>query len=108
METFEFKEVIEALEQGKIAARLQWNSFPVKSTFVFKQIPAKIEISRVPTMQSLPESVKNEFLDRNEDGPSFDSIYYVDQLCIVFGNNFIKGYCPSPEDIFADDWLIFE
>ena len=90
----EFKDVILALNQGKMATRMGWDDHG-GGMFVFKQVPSRIEIGKVPTMQSLPESVKKEFVRRNNSGLCHDHIFYVDQLCIVYGDNCIRSYSPA-------------
>ena len=95
----DFGKAIEALKQGKIVAREGWNG---KGMFVFKQIPANVGIQFVPNMQSLPQSVKNEFGKRGEN------LSYSNQMCIVKSDNTIDSWVPSSSDVFAEDWLILD
>lgn len=105
-----FGQAIEALKEGKMVRRNGWNG---KGLFVFMQVPSKIDISIVPKMQSLPESVKNEFIRRNNGGYSpgvdpiyFNSITYQNQMAIVYPDNSIHGWAPSVSDSLAEDWEI--
>jgi hypothetical protein len=113
MQNKNFSEVIEALKNGKIAVRSDWNT---KGTFIFMQVPAEIPMEVVPKMQSLPEYVKEMFKLRHEaatlpDGTFFDpilmnTIRYKDQMAIVYPDNTICGWSPSVTDMFAEDWII--
>ena len=75
------------------------NSWEV-GTFVFKQIPAEINLDIIPKMQSVPLSVKAEMQRREQ------TLKYRDQLAIVdeFGN--VDSYTPSVQDILAHDWIV--
>jgi len=53
-----FGQAIEALKEGKRVQRTGWNG---KGLFVFMQVPSTINREIVPKMQSLPQSVKDEF-----------------------------------------------
>lgn len=105
-------EAVKALKEGKRIAREGWNG---QGRFVFRQVPAKIPISVVPNMQSLPQSVKNEFFRRHE-GPvpgeptdeCFSTIKYVNQMCIVHPDNTIDNWAPSVSDSLAEDWIILD
>lgn len=110
-----FADAIEALHLGKRIAREGWNG---KGLFVFKQVPAKIEMNIVEVMQSLPNNVKIEFKKRWMDlGGSraegvdtiyFNTITYENQLALVYPNNVIYGYTPSTSDVLAEDWTILD
>ena len=98
-----FGEAIEALKQGKKVTRKDWNG---KGLFVFKKVPEEIGIEIIPKMQSLPQSVKDTFIER---GRSIKySIKYSNQLVIVDRNNEIKGWSPSASDALAEDWEIVD
>jgi hypothetical protein len=99
-----FGEAIEALKEGKKLARTGWNG---KGMFVFMQIPSEIKKEIVPKMQSLPQSVKDEFEKTfNDTSAQIDAIYYTNQLAIVGLSNLIQGWSPSVADCFAEDWII--
>lgn len=101
-----FGEAIEALKQGKRVARTSWNG---KDMFVFRQVPSEIKKDIVPKMQSLPQSVKDEFEKRfNDKTEQIDAIYYDNQLAIVGLSNLISGWAPSVSDCFAEDWVILD
>lgn len=102
MATLTFGQAIELLNEGKMITRKAW----VTGLFVFKQVPSTINKDIVPKMQSLPQSVKNEF-QRRFDSPSeqIDSISYSDQLVLVGLSNMITGWSPTPSDVLATDWI---
>ena len=61
MELVTFAEAVQAMKEGKMAQRAGWNG---KGLFVFMQVPSTIDPQIVPKMQSLPQSVKDEFVKR--------------------------------------------
>jgi len=97
---------IEALKAGKRVSRQGWNG---KVMFVFMQVPSTIHKDIVPKMQSLPESVKKEFVRRfNDTSEQIDAIYYNNQLAIVGLSNLISGWNPSTSDVLSEDWTILD
>ena len=105
---------IEALKKGKRIARLGWNG---KGMFIFMQVPSVINVQKVvPNMQSLPDSVKDEFIRRYEldmdfsdNGPVlFGEIKYKNQIAMVYPDNTIYGWVASPSDVLEEDWVILE
>jgi hypothetical protein len=94
-----FGQAIEALKQGKRVSRQGWNG---RGLFVFMQVPSEIESDIIAKMQSLPESVKNEFARRG------GAITYQNQMAVVYPNNSIHGWTPSPFDALAEDWVILD
>lgn len=102
----DFGEVILALNEGKRVQRTGWIG---KGLFVFKQIPSEIKKEIVPKMQSLPQSVKDEFERRfNDPNAQIDAIYYNDQLAMVSPSNGITGWSPSIPDCLAHDWIVLD
>lgn len=108
-----FGEAIELVKEGRMIQRTGWNG---KGLFVFMQIPANIDVKTiVPTMQSLPQSVKDEFKRRLElDNESTEgkavlyySITYINQLALVDSLNLITGWSPSVSDALAEDWVLY-
>lgn len=91
-----FSEIITALEEGRVVRRAGWNG---KSIVVFKQVPAQIGSSVIPTMQSLPKDAKEVILS------TAGHIDYTSQ-CLIY--NTVTGradsWVPSISDVFADDW----
>lgn len=104
MKMLNFGEAIQALNEGKMVARVGWDNL-----FVFKQIPSIIDKEIVPKMTSLPDAVKKEFEFRftEESNYQIASICYANQLAIVQKSNLIQGYSPSVEDTLANDWFIY-
>lgn len=95
----EFGHAIDALQQGKRVQREGWNG---KGLFVFRQVPSEINSDIIPKMQSLPQSVKDEFIRRG------GNITYQNQLAIVYPDNSIHGWSPSVSDSLASDWVILD
>lgn len=101
-----FGTAIEALTQGKRVTREVWDA---SGLFVFMQVPSIIGRDIVPKMQSLPQSVKDEFERRfNSTWRPIDAIYYNNQLAVVNTSNQINGWSPSVADALADDWVVLD
>ena len=101
-----FGQAIEALKEGKKVQRTGWNG---KGLFVFMQVPSTINREIVPKMQSLPQSVKDEFERRfNDPNEQIDAIYYDNQLALVNPSNLITGWAASVSDSLANDWVILD
>ena len=111
-----FGQAIQAMKDGKRVARSGWNG---KGLFVFMQIPAEIDVKEiVPKMQSLPQSVKDEFqrrlavLYKDDMTPVDDNVHlsikYSNQMAIVDTNNNINGWAPSSSDSLATDWMVLD
>lgn len=98
-QNLDFGKAIEALKLGKRVARNGWNG---KGLFVFMQIPSVIDSDIIPRMQSLPQSVKDEFVRRGGD------IKYSSQMALVNPDNSINGWTPSSSDTLAIDWIILD
>lgn len=106
----------EAIEVSPMIQRQGWNG---KGMFVFKQVPSEVPMAIVSKMQSLPTEVKEEFWRRKNEASDngnmimsesnpLSSIRYVNQLAIVYPDNSIHGWSPSPADILANDWFPYE
>ena len=98
-ENLKFGEAVEALKQGKRVARTGWNG---KGLFIFMQVPSEIDAKIVPGMQSLPQSVKDEFVKRG------GNIRYKNQVAMVYPDNTIYGWVASPSDVLEEDWCILD
>lgn len=94
-----FGQALEALKKGQLAAREGWNG---KGMFIVKQIPAVISVDIIPRMQSLPQSVKDVFVERNQP------ISYESQMLIINSSGRADSWVPSSSDCFAEDWMIVE
>lgn len=94
-----FGEAIEALKSGKLITRSGWNG---KGMFIVKQIPAVIGIEIIPRMQSLPQSVKDILIERDQP------ICYESQMLIINSLGRADSWVPSSSDCFAEDWQIIE
>ncbi len=103
----EFSKIIENLKNGDCVYRKSWVGS--EKLFVFKQLPSMILGEIVPKMTSLPDHVKKQFLSTFEDERlQISSIYYSNQLAVVGLSNKIDSYSVSADDIFADDWEVYE
>lgn len=93
----DFGTAIKALKEGYKVAREGWNG---KGLFVYKQIPANIGTEIIPKMQSVPQSVKDTMIERNQ------SLNYRNQCVIVDVNGNVDNWAPSISDVFAEDWTV--
>lgn len=101
-----FGQAVSALKEGKRVQREGWNG---KGLFVFMQVPSIIGKDIVPKMQSLPQSVKDEFMRRfANESEQLDAIYYDNQLALVNTSNLITGWAPSVSDSLAEDWVVLD
>lgn len=105
-----FGKVIPALKQGMMISRASWQ----EGEFIFMQVPSRVPHAVIPKMSSLPEAVKQEFINREKkttsesgDAPhNHSTIDYSNQIAKVHQDNTIFGYTASPQDILAEDWFI--
>ena len=95
-----FGDAIEILKQGGVIRREGWNG---KDIVVFKQVPAHIDHTIIPKMQSLPQEAK-EIIS--------DNVGYIDYTsqCLIFNTKTGRAdsWVPSISDVFAEDWEIVE
>jgi hypothetical protein len=94
-----FGNAIHALKDGKRVQREGWNG---KGLFAFMQVPALVPEAIIPKMSSLPQSVKNEFIQRGGD------IRYSNQMALVDLDSNINSWVPSASDTLANDWIILD
>lgn len=94
-----FGMAIEALRYWMPVYREGWNG---KGMFVVKQIPAHINESVIPKMQSIPQSAKDIIMKRDNK-----EINYTSQMFIIQPDGRADSWVPSVSDIFATDWKIF-
>ena len=99
LEGLNFGQAIEALKEGKRVARKGWNK---EGMFIFRQVPSEIDEDIVSKMQSLPQSVKDEFARRG------GSIRYKNQIALAHSCNTITGWTASPSDVFEEDWIVLD
>lgn len=99
-----FARVIEALNKGGYAWRIEWNA-KGENKVIIKQIPQCIGKDIVPIMTSLPETIK-PMIGTIGNG----EISYHDQVLQIVLTDDEKTpanatyYIPTWEDIFAEDW----
>ncbi len=103
------------LVNGGRVAKKGWR----EGQFVFKQVPATIDVEEiVPKMQSLPESVKAEFIYRLENPsvyspdmevPKMQTISYVEQFAYVDIDNTITSFQePKSSPNSKEEWYILD
>lgn len=92
-----FGQAVEAIKQGKMVSREGWNS---KGLFVFMGVPSEVPVEIIPKMTSLPAAVKKIVTNRGLP------LRYQNQMAIVYPDNNIHGWTPSPSDDLATDWCI--
>lgn len=106
MTTFNFHEAFKLMREGIPMSRGSWP----ENTFVFAQHWSNVPANIVENMTSLPEKVKTVFMNRRQiqDALGFNQeLKYRKQLCKVNADNFLEGYLPNGDDLFAEDWFIY-
>ena len=95
-----FASAITLLEKGFAVRREGWNG---KGLIVFKQVPAKIDSTIIPQMQSLPVEAKRLILE------SAQHIDYTSQ-CLIYNQKTGRAdsWVPSISDVFSKDWELVE
>lgn len=99
LDNLTFGLAIEALKLGKMVYCKGWNGIGL---FIFKQIPANIGLDIIPNMQSVPESVKETMMSREQH------LNYRNQCVIVDSDGNVDNWSPSISDCFAEDWCVIE
>jgi len=94
-----FGTAVKAIKQGKRACRQGWNG---KGLFIFEQVPNLVGVHIIPKMSSLPQSVKDVLIKRDQP------IKYLNQIALVKPNNEVNGWSPSTADALAEDWIILD
>lgn len=116
-ELVSFGTALEALKEGKRAARVGWNG---KGMFIFMRPADEIRIDIVVNnIKSLPKSVKDYYAQdiQNEDGdqlkPEFidenDTVMFTAYLCMKAADGVIvNGWLASQTDMLSNDWIILD
>lgn len=101
-----FSQALAALKDGLMIYRKIWGN--KGDNFIFQQVPSEVDISQVPNMHSLPDSVKEVIMTRAiiNTGEDFGSIRYSNQLAMVHPDNKIYSWNPSVSDLNAKDWIV--
>lgn len=86
------------LKNGFAVRRKGWNG---KGSFIVKQVPSHITGDIIPNMQSLPQSVKDILMNR--ENPHID---YTNQMLIINPDGRADSWVPSSSDVFAEDWEV--
>lgn len=101
-----FGQAIEAVKNGKLAAREGWNG---KGMFIFMRPQCELDADTVVNkVQSLPESVKKWVAENYGDSPS-DKIKFSEYLCMKAADGtIVNGWLASQTDMLSEDWTILE
>jgi hypothetical protein len=103
IETMNFGEALEQVKQGKLISRSGWNG---KSMFVFMRPADDIPHSVIPTIKSLPQSVKDKLAKEESTGPSVKFTAY---LCMKAADGtIVNGWLASQTDMLSDDWDVVQ
>jgi hypothetical protein len=101
-----FGQAIEAVKNGKLAARKGWNG---KGMFIFMRPKCELDADTVVNkVQSLPESVKKWVAENYGDSPS-DKIKFSEYLCMKAADGtIVNGWLASQTDMLSEDWTILD
>lgn len=100
-EPIRFEDLLPALREGLIAARRRaWDI----NTFIFAQVPAKVDKDSIQSMKSLPKVAKEVFEEMFEEEGEGELSY--NHQIVVTHKGMTSNYTPSGNDFWADDWLI--
>lgn len=100
-EPIRFEDLLPALRENLIAARRrEWDT----DTFIFAQVPAKVDKDSIQSMRSLPKVAKEVFEEMFEEEGEGELSY--NHQIVVTHKGMISNYTPSGNDFWADDWLI--
>lgn len=115
-ENLDFGKALEALKQGKRAARKGWNG---KGMFIFQRPADKLPIDMVvDQVKSLPKSVKDYYLkdllnpntgERMPAAGPDDVVKFTAYLCMKAADgSIVNGWLASQTDILSEDWTILD
>lgn len=101
-----FGQAIEAVKNGKLAARKGWNG---KGMFIFMRPKCELDADTVVNkVQSLPELVKKWVAENYGDSPS-DKIKFSEYLCMKAADGtIVNGWLASQTDMLSEDWTILD
>lgn len=99
-----FGEAIEALKEGKLAARKGWNG---KGMFIFMRPEAELSTEMIINkVQSLPDAFKKWVADNYSDAQT-ESIRFTPYICMKAADNtVVNGWLASQTDMLSEDWEI--
>lgn len=91
-----FNDAIIFLKDGRMLARRGWNG---KEMFIYKTVGNTVSKDFIPKFASLPESVKEFLLKRDQD------VVFRDSLTMFTAQGEMQpGWVASQSDILAEDW----
>lgn len=109
-----FGKAIEALKEGKRAARQGWNG---KGMFIFMRPADELHVEFVAKdIKSLPQSVKDYYYQDcvDENGNPLELgkdevVKFTAYLCLKAADgSIINGWLASQTDILAEDWDVLD
>ena len=115
VENQNFGQAIEALKQGKRAARQGWNG---KGMFIFERPADELEVGFIiDKVKSLPQSVKDFFQQTVNSGVNDETKQHLSSEKVKFGaylcmyaadGSVVNGWLASQTDILSNDWCILD
>lgn len=95
-----FGQALEAMNEGKRVSRSGWNG---KNMFVYKTVGNTVGKDFIPKFASLPQSVKDFILTRDED------IVFQSSLTMYNAAGEMQpGWIPTQSDMQSLEWSIVE
>jgi hypothetical protein len=114
MENLNFGQALEAVKNGKRAARTGWNG---KGIFIFMRPADKLHIGFVAGgIKSLPQSVKDYYhqdtIDDNGNPlllQEDDVVEFTAYICLKAANgSIVNGWLATQTDMLSEDWVILD
>lgn len=94
-----FDFAILAIKAGKKVARSGWNG---KNMYVFMRPADNLKVDFIPSVKSLPQSVKDDLSTVDKD-----SIHFTAYLCMKAADGtIVNGWLASQTDMLANDWTV--
>ena len=104
-----FGQAIQALKEGKRAAREGWNG---KGMFIFQRPSDELEVGFIiNNVKSLPQSVKDFFKEKDEQETGSErglaKVKFGAYLCMYAADgSIVNGWLASQTDMLSEDWCI--
>lgn len=94
-----FDFAILAVKSGKKIARSGWNG---KGMYVFMRPADNLKVDFIPSVKSLPQSVKDDLSKSDNDAVPFSAY-----LCMKAADgSIVNGWLASQTDLLANDWTV--
>lgn len=109
-----YGEALEALKEGKLAARAGWNG---KGMFIFMRPGDELSADMIiNTVKSLPQAVKDYYVgqfahnipeEEAGKGPKDTMVKFTPYLCMKAADgSIVNGWLASQTDMLSNDWEI--